>query len=150
MQTKLLLLASALFAGIAPQALAQYPGWQHEGSLFILTTPEGADLPATALERDFPLLVRLNKGVFDFSQAGSKGEDIRFSSEGKPLAYQVEEWDAAKGTASIWVRLPVIRGNAPQEIKLHWGKTDAASESSGAACSTPRTATRRSSTWTRR
>jgi len=130
---KLLLLASALLAGFTPQVFAQYPGWQHEGSMYILTTPEGANLPATASVEDFPLLVLLNKGVFDFSQAKPNGEDIRFSADGKALAYQVEEWDATKGTASIWVRIPVIKGNARQEIKLHWGKADAASESGGAA-----------------
>jgi alpha-L-fucosidase len=122
-----------LLAGFLPTALAQYPGWQHSGALYLLTTPEGANLPATALEHDFPLLVRLKKGVFDFGEAKTKGEDIRFSYQGKPLAYQVEEWDAANGTASIWVRIPVIQGNAHQEIKLHWGKADAVSESSGAA-----------------
>ena len=52
---------------------------------------------------------------------------------GTPLAYQIEEWDAAKGTASIWVRIPTIKGNSRQEIRLHWGKADAASESNGAA-----------------
>ena len=45
-------------------ASAQYPEWQHSGSLYILTTPEGADLPSTALEKDFPLLVRLDKDFF--------------------------------------------------------------------------------------
>jgi hypothetical protein len=29
-------------------AAAQYPEWQHSGSLYLLTTPEGADLPASA------------------------------------------------------------------------------------------------------
>jgi alpha-L-fucosidase len=133
MNKKLLLFASASLAGFTPQAFTQYPGWQHEGSLYILTTPEGAELPATASEENFPLLVRLKKEAFDFTQAKARGEDLRFSAEGQPLTYQVEEWDAAKGAASIWVRMPVIKGNARQEIKLHWGKADAASESSGSA-----------------
>ena len=120
--------------------LAQDPGWRYSGSLFLLTTPEGADLPASASEVDFPVLVRLHKDLFDFSQAKAKGEDIGFSAEGKPLAYQIEEWDAAKGVAGIWVRIPVIKGNARQEIKLHWGKAGAASESSARPCSTPPTA----------
>ena len=114
-------------------ALAQYPGWPHEGALYILTTPEGADLPATASEENFPLLVRLDKATFPFSQAQARGEDIRFSAAGQPLAYQIEEWDAAQGAASIWVKIPTIQGNARQEIKLHWGTADAASESDGAA-----------------
>jgi len=81
----------------------------------------------------FPLLVRLHKDFFDFSQAKPNAEDIRFSAEGKPLAYQVEEWDLAKGAACIWVKIPAIKGNARQEIKLHWGKADAPSESNGSA-----------------
>ena len=97
-------------------------GWQHSGSIYLLTTPEGANLPATASEDNFPVLVRLDKDWFNFSQAKAKGEDLRFStSTGQPLAYQIEEWDAAKGTASIWVRIPTIKGNERQEIKLYWG-----------------------------
>ena len=113
---------------------AQYAGWQHSGAVYLLTTPEGANLPASASENDFPVLVRLNKDFFDFSQTKANGEDIRFATgTGTPLAYQIEEWDAANGTASIWVRIPTIKGNARQEIKLYWGKADAASESSGSA-----------------
>ena len=131
---KPLILAASLLTLLATEAAAQYSGWQHSGSMFILTTPEGADLPASAAEKDFPLLVRLHKDFFDFSQAKADGADVRFStSAGEPLAYQIEEWDAASGTASIWVRIPLIKGNARQEIKLHWGKADAASESSGSA-----------------
>ena len=131
--TKRMACGVILLAALLPSASAQYQGWQHSGSIYVLTTPEGADLPATALEYDFPLLVRLHKGVFDFAQAKANGADIRFSAEGKPLAYQVEEWDAVKGTASLWVRIPVIKGNARQEIKVHWGKAEAATESNGAA-----------------
>ncbi len=112
---------------------AQYPEWRHSGSLFILTTPEGANLPPSAAEKDFPLLVRLHRDYFDFAQARPDGADYRFSMEGKPLAYQIEEWNAAEGAASVWVRVPLIRGNARQEIKLHWGRSDATAESSGAA-----------------
>ncbi|MCF7732400.1 MAG: DUF2341 domain-containing protein [Akkermansiaceae bacterium] len=133
MQTKLLLLAGALLAGSTPHASAQYPGWQHEGSLFILTTPEGADLPATASVEGFPLLVRLTSASFDFRQAKAAGADLRFSAGGKPLPYQIETWDAVQGSASVWVKIPLIKGNARQEFKLHWGKADADTESSGAA-----------------
>jgi hypothetical protein len=84
----------ALLALMQP-ATAQYQGWQHSGPLVILTTPDGANLPATASEENFPLLVRLNQRTFDFRQAKPNGDDIRFSGGGKPLAYQIEEWDAA-------------------------------------------------------
>jgi hypothetical protein len=128
------LVASLLLAALASTATAQYPGWKHTGSVWILTTPDGANLPASAIEKDFPLLVRLHKDFFDFKQAKAGGEDLRFStSGGAKLAYQIDEWDAANGSASVWVRVPEIQGNARQEIKLHWGKPDAVSESSGKA-----------------
>jgi len=140
------IVGTAFFAAIALAALsgaaedkpakatAQYQGWQHSGSLYILTTSDGAHLPASASEDGFPLLVRLHKDFFDFSQAKADGEDLRFSTNtGTPLAYQVEEWDAANAAASIWVRIPTIKGNERQEIKLYWGKADAASESNGTA-----------------
>jgi len=118
----------------AADASTPYASWGHSGSFFILTTPEGADLPATASEDGFPLLVRLNMESFDFGQAKPKGEDLRVaSSSGAPLSYQIEEWNAVGGLASIWVRVPTIKGNARQEIKMFWGKADANSESSGAA-----------------
>ena len=115
-------------------AVAPYPAWQHSGVLTILTTPEGADLPVGTVTEGFPLLVRLHKDWFDFKQAKADGADLRFADHaGKALAYQVEEWDAAGGTASVWVRVPRIEGNARQAVRMHWGKADAASESNGKA-----------------
>ena len=131
---KQLITGIAVFMTLLATARAGYVGWQHSGSIWILTTPEGANLPATATEENFPVLVRLNKDGFDFSKAKAGGDDIRFAdAAGAPLAYQIDEWDAAAGTASIWVRIPVIKGNAHQEIKMFWGKADAVSESKGKA-----------------
>ena len=114
--------------------LARYRDWKHAGSIWLLTTPEGADLPATALVEGFPLLVRLHADFFDFHQAKANGEDLRFSSNtGEPLAFEIEQWDAANGVASVWVRVPSIKGNARQELTLHWGNADAMSESNGQA-----------------
>ena len=110
------LFAVVIITSLSPlPASAQYGGWQHSGEMTILTTPDGANLPATASVEGFPLLVRLHKDWFDFSQAKSQGEDIRFANNaGTALAFQIEEWDAAKGTASIWVRVQKIEGNARQ------------------------------------
>lgn len=111
-----------------------YEAWRHSAALWILTTPDAANLPGTCAEADFPLLVRLNADTFDFSQSRPDGADIRFSdAAGKPLAHQVEAWDAAGGAACIWVRIPEIKGNARQAITMHWGNADAPSESDGAA-----------------
>ena len=134
LMTQKLVLAFALSWSLFAPAVAQYDAWQHHGSLWILTTPEGADLPAQCSEADFPLLVRLDRGTFDFGQAKARGEDIRFTDgSGTPLAYQIEQWDAVRGTAAIWVRIPTVKGNARQEIRMYWGKADATSESSGSA-----------------
>jgi hypothetical protein len=114
-------------------AQSQYGDWPHRGTLALLTTPQGANLPASAQEDGVPVLVRLNGETFDFSQSNADGSDIRFSAEGQPLAYQIETWNSKQSEACIWVRIPVMRGNARQELTLHWGKTDAASESNGKA-----------------
>ena len=63
-------------------ASAQYADWKHSGSIYILTTPEGANLPASALVKNFPLLIRLNGDNFSFSEADVKGNDLRFSASG--------------------------------------------------------------------
>ena len=113
-------------------ASAQYKDWKYSGSMYILTTPEGAAIPETASEADFPLLIRLNHDYFDFKQAKGGGEDIRFAtSDGNPLSYQIELWNATEGKASIWVRIPNIRGNARQKIQLFWGNPGAKDESDG-------------------
>ncbi len=121
-------------AGLVQSAGGPYASWAHTGSIAVLTTPEGANLPAAASEKDFPVLVWLHRDFFDFGQAGPHGEDIRFSTPGgTPLPYQIEQWDPREGTACVWVRLPEIKGNSRQEVRMHWGKAGAAGESNGAA-----------------
>ncbi len=113
---------------------AEYKDWKHSGSMWLITTPEGAELSADAKVEQFPVLVRLHRDFFDFAQAKRNGDDLRFSSTtGERLAFQIEEWDAAKGVASVWVRMPLITGNSRQEIKVHWGNANASSESDGKA-----------------
>ena len=115
-----------------PVAPALYPDWRHTGALVIITTPGGASLPASARLEAFPRVVRLDRDWFDFSQANAGGNDIRFSPDsGKPVDYQLEHWDAKKGKASFWVRVPVSRGNARQEVRLLWGNLQPPSASYG-------------------
>jgi hypothetical protein len=125
--------AVAVILMLAGSAPAQFPDWKHSGAIHILTTPEGADLPAAARVSDFPVLIRLHRDNFPFSQADARGGDIRFSAAGKPLPYEIERWDPEAGEASVWVRIPSIQGNTQQEIRLHWGKPGTPCNSDGKA-----------------
>jgi len=122
-----------VFSAMPHVALAQYAEWTHRGTLVLLTTPDGADLPESARVEGFPALVRLSKDTFDFQQANADGSDIRFSAESQPLAYQIDQWDPAGREACVWVRIPVIRGNSRQTLTMHWGRPNAKSESNGQA-----------------
>ena len=113
-------------------AVQSYETWTNSASFFILTTPEGANIASGAAEVNFPILLRLSASNFTFSQAQSDGRDIRFTTlAGTPLSYQIEQWDAANSTAAVWIKIPSISANARQEIKMYWGKTGVATESSG-------------------
>ena len=118
----------------ARHGAANWEDWKHTQSIWLLTDAAGADLPAEAKLEAFPTLVRLHKDTFNFAQARPDGGDVRFSlPTGESLPYQVEAWDAAKGEAAVWVRVPLVQGNSRQEIRLHSGNADAASESDGKA-----------------
>ncbi|MFN7805566.1 MAG: DUF2341 domain-containing protein [Planctomycetaceae bacterium] len=116
------------------QPRGELQAWKHAGSLWLLTTPEGADLPAGTQVEQFPVLVRLHRDWFDFRQAHPRGDDLRITSaQGEPLAFEVEEWNPEAGVATVWVRVPVITGNSRQELRLHWGNPEATSASEGRA-----------------
>jgi hypothetical protein len=104
-----------------------YAQWPFSRQLFLSTD----SVPPGEIVRDFPLLVRLDAGNFDFGQ--STGSDIRFSAaDGRHLAYEVERWDAANRQAEIWVRLDSIPGGAPFSLMMHWGRLQAPDFSFGA------------------
>lgn len=133
LSTLLALLAILLIQWNSNPTSAQESQWNHQSSIYLITTPDGANLPEASSEENFPVLVRLHSDFFDFSTAHPQGHDIRFVSDGLNLPYQIEQWDASIGNASIWVQVPKIQGNQQQEIKIHWGNTNAKSESNGAA-----------------
>lgn len=126
-----LFLFSILGIAAAAAEIPALPGWKNSGNFAILTTPDGASLPAEASVTDFPLLVRLDRDWFDFSQTQHEGKDIRFTQEGKILPHQIEEWDPLVGTASIWVRVPLIKGNDRQMLTMHWNHPEAPEVSDG-------------------
>jgi len=109
-----------------------FSAWSGHGSVWLLTDKEGADLPASAVVKEFPVVMRLHGDTFPFAAAQADGADLRVSdASGRPLALEIESWDKAAGEAVVWVRVPEIRGATRQELKLHWGNPQAKSVSDG-------------------
>jgi hypothetical protein len=99
--------------------------WAHSAKLVLNTSPSG--VPTSAVQTDFPLLVRLASPAFDFSAAAAGGADLRFSkADGTPLTREIASWDSQAGKADIWVRVDSVHaGKAAQYITMHWGKSEA-------------------------
>ncbi len=126
--------AQADDAGRSQPRVFESASWKHSASLWLLTDSEGADLPADAILHDVPVVVRLDDEFFDFAAAQPRGEDLRLTSDaGELLPHEIESWDRETGRATVWVRVPEIRGQARQRLTLHWGNPDALAVSDGAA-----------------
>jgi len=96
----------------------------------ILTNGDGAALPETAVVEEFPILLRLHRDFFDFSQAHPDGDDLRFTtSQGQLLAAQLDHWNPSAGEAAVWIRVPRIVGNARQVLNMYWGNSAAQRDS---------------------
>jgi hypothetical protein len=110
-----------------------YYTWKLSRKLFLNTTASGADIPRNIT--DFPVLVRLTSVNFNFSEAKPGGADLRFTkSDGTPLSYEIERWDASQGSAEIWVKVDTVYGNdATHCITMYWGNSNATIASKSAA-----------------
>jgi hypothetical protein len=112
-------------------------GWSLSKRVVFNTTASGADVSGNVFH--FPVLIRLTSSNFDFGQAKAGGDDLRFAkSNGTPLSYEIERWDAsqgsAQGSAEIWVNVDTIYGHDSSHfITMYWGNPNAVSESNGAA-----------------
>ena len=117
---------------VAPAQIAgvDKPDWRYAHVLRLNTASSGADVAGTVV--NFPVLVRLTGEIFNFDQAQSSGEDIRFTSKDSlPLVYEIERWDAANKLAEIWVKTDTIRGgDSIQTVCMYWGNPQAALQSS--------------------
>lgn len=128
----LCILLAACLSPFLPLQAEDFSAWSGRGSVWLLTDKEGADLPATAVVREFPVLLRLHGDTFPFGAVQAKGEDLRVTdAAGRTLSLQIESWDKAAGEAVVWVRVPEIRGAARQELKLYWGNAQAKPVSDG-------------------
>ena len=107
--------------------------WPQSRKILLNTSADGAAVAGDVAR--FPLLVRLDTGLFAFSQADGRGADIRFTDpDGTVLPYAIERWDSAGGKAEVWVRVPVVEGGSRTDfIRMHWGMAGAADAQNPAA-----------------
>jgi len=102
-----------------------YTTWKYSKTVKLITTKEGADVKDTVI--NFPVLLRLNNSIIDFSQYDINGKDLRFANKhGTHLRYEIEEWNAANQKAAIWVKVDTIFGNDTTNIFMYYGKTNCA------------------------
>jgi hypothetical protein len=111
----------------------EYVEWKFSKKLVLNTTASGADVVGNVM--NFPALVRLTNSNFKFSEAKSGGEDIRFTkSDGSPLSFEIERWDASQGSAEIWVKVDTVYGNdSTHSVTMYWGNPGAAGLSNSIA-----------------
>ena len=107
--------------------------WRYARRHYLNTTASGAQVNGS-VER-FPVLIRLTKKNFNFSEAGANGEDIRFrKSDDTPMPYEIERWDPVTELAEVWVTVDTIYGNsAGHFFFMYWGNTDAKDSANGAS-----------------
>jgi hypothetical protein len=110
---------------VAPNALTAvvaYGEWAHAGAF----AWDPARVPPDSLDA-FPLLLRLRRPGFDFSEAAAGGSDLRVTTAaGEPLPFAVERWDSLSGRAEIWVKWRTLGTGPDRTLRLFWGNPGAA------------------------
>jgi hypothetical protein len=117
----------------ADTAITSYVAWKFSARCNLNTTASGAGVGGTVIH--FPVLARLSTANFNFAQAKTNGDDIRFvKADGTPCAFEIERWDSASGLAEIWVNVDTVYGNDNSHyIKMLWGNPNAAVGTSNSA-----------------
>jgi len=79
-------------------------------------------------EADYQIRVRLTTSNFNYSNAQTDGDDVRFfDSNGNLLNYWIEVWDNT-GTSTIWVK---VTTSGTGTIYMYYGNPTATPESNG-------------------
>ncbi|HMA63905.1 MAG TPA: DUF2341 domain-containing protein, partial [Chitinispirillaceae bacterium] len=106
------------------------PLWKFSRKLYLNTTANAAAVSGNVT--NFPVVIRLTNNNFNFNQAQSHGEDIRFlKPDNTPLVYEIEQWDSVNGKAEIWVKADTVYGNdSTHYLMMYWGNKDVPDNSS--------------------
>ncbi|MBN1308629.1 MAG: DUF2341 domain-containing protein [Chitinispirillaceae bacterium] len=110
-----------------------HSGWRYARRFCLNTTAAGADVAGDVA--DFPILIRLTKNNFDFTQANADGGDVRFArADTVGLPYEIERWNPLAELAEVWVKVDTVRGNdGTQSLTMYWGNAEAAAPSNSGA-----------------
>lgn len=106
--------------------LLAYQDWKYSRAISINTSAAGV----TQTLRNFPMLVRLDSTNFDFSQAQSTGQDLRFANNsGASLPFEIESWDAVRKKATVWVKIDTIKvDSTTANFSMYWGRTSTSTD----------------------
>jgi biopolymer transport protein ExbB len=102
---KSLILAVTMSVSVSISAHAEWNAdWTAHKKISINT--QGVN-PAVS---NFPVVIRLHSGNFDFSTVNDDGSDLRFiaADDKTELKYHIEKFDALNELAVIWVQVPKI------------------------------------------
>ena len=103
---KKLLLVLSLLAGLTPLSgnAAWNADWINQKKISVNA------VGVSPAQSQFPVVVRLHSGNFDFSGANPDGSDLRFigSDDKTELKFHIEKYDSVNELAVIWVQLPKI------------------------------------------
>ena len=101
-----LILVLSLLAGLAPISgnAAWNADWTNQKKITVNATG------VSPAQLQFPVVVRLHSGNFDFSGANPDGSDLRFvaADDKTELNFYIEKYDSVNELAVIWVQLPKI------------------------------------------
>ena len=103
---KKLLLVLSLLAGLTPlsSSAAWNSDWANQKKISINA------VGVTPAQAQFPVVVRLHSGNFDFTSANVDGSDLRFiaADDKTELKFHIEKYDSVNELAVIWVQLPKV------------------------------------------
>lgn len=76
---------------------------------------------------NFPILVNLSSSNFNFSNAQTDGDDLRFTDAGNTttLDYEIEYYDATAEEAYVWVEVPTVSDTSDTVIIMYYGNAGA-------------------------
>ncbi len=116
----------SLFTFVMTAFAGPYDAWSKYRTVTINTTADDGGANVANSLTDMPVLVRLSDadaaaGADVLAEALAGGADIRFADAtgNLSLPFDIQYWSSSR--AAIWVRVPVVNGNANTTIRMFWG-----------------------------